>query len=323
MKTTPRKFNRRAWLVVAIPLGAGAIWALAPGDPANDDQQASDETERSAGQPSRLESLGQAMDLLRKSGPEAQAAPASHDLVSVLFSGDDAPSRLGLVLTAVAANPTPPELDPLWPELVQGISSLWNTETLTWGLDLMLSEARPRARRAVVSSLTKLATSERSRLMTPDQRQTLIEHFIDLYQQTPTAQQPEVLAAMRKIGATDAADVLMGRGLDSDDSLQINREHKSAVQQTVAQVKEAEARESAAQAQAQVQAAAQAQAQAAAQAQAQAAAEAQAQAPAAAAQVQATSQGQQGATPSGPVGAGTGETSLTGAAPGSPGTASN
>ncbi|MES1164441.1 MAG: hypothetical protein ABUR63_01685 [Verrucomicrobiota bacterium] len=256
-KVNRPKVNRLAWLVIAIPLGAGAIWALVPGDSPDGDQQTDDQNDH-AQPPSRLERFGQAMDLLRKSRPDAPAGAApSPDVLSVLFSGDDAPSRLGLVLTAVEANPTPPEQDPLWNDLVQGISSLWNADTMTWGLDLMFVEARPRARRAVVSSFARMvtatATSDRARSMTPIQRQTLIEHFIDLYQQAPSGQQPEVLAALRKIGATDAANVLEGKGLDSEEALEVNREHRKALAEGAAQV-QAEERAQRAQARAQEQA---------------------------------------------------------------------
>lgn len=253
MPTAPRKVSRRlAWLVVAVLLGAGAFWALVP--EGGDDRQAQgvgqgDQKQRDEGQgpgPNQLERFGQAMDLLRKSGPQGAAAPPTTDPLSVLFADDDAPERLGLVLTAVEANATPPEQDPLWNDLVKGIASLWNRDTLTWGLDLMLGESRPRARRAVVSSLAYLATSDRARVMTGEQRQTLTDHFIDLYQQSPRGQQPEILAAMRKMGANDAAEILLGRGLDSEDSLEINRRTKEAIRESTAAAQKAEARVTAA-----------------------------------------------------------------------------
>lgn len=233
------------------------------------------------------------MDLLRRSRPTPEETTAANsDLVSVLFSGDDAAARLGLVLTAVAENPTPPEQDPMWPELVRGISSLWTADTMTWGLDLIVAESRPRAHRAVVASFTTLASSDRARVMTSDQRQLLTNHLIDFYQKLPPAQQPDVVTALRKIGAGDAADVLLGKGLDSDDALEINREHKLAIQDSVRESARANARE--AQAQAQAEQAAQAQA-AQAQVQAQHAQQqpsAQAQPQPGEAQIQAQAQGQ-------------------------------
>src|SRR5262245_27350523 len=129
----PRKTNGLWWGlgIAAVVLGAGAFAALVP---LGDDERAAAKEEPPP--PNRSERLGAAIDLLRQGRPpaqkeEEQGIPAAlpkateQDLLQALFDGDDAPARLGLVLTAIEANPTPPEADPLWSRTVDGISSLW------------------------------------------------------------------------------------------------------------------------------------------------------------------------------------------------------
>jgi ABC-type phosphate/phosphonate transport system substrate-binding protein len=98
-------------------------------------------------------------------------------------------------------------------------------------MDLMFIESRPRARDAVVSSFAKLAL-ERSDELTPAQRQKLTEYFIDLHNKLPALQQHEVEAAARKIAGDDVADLMQGKGMASDDELQVQRDYKRALQES-------------------------------------------------------------------------------------------
>jgi ABC-type phosphate/phosphonate transport system substrate-binding protein len=92
----------------------------------------------------------------------------------------------------------------------------------------MFTESRPRARDAVVSSFAKLAL-ERSGELTPAQRQKLIEAFIDLHNKLPALQQHEVEKATRVIGGNDVADLMQGKGMASDEELEIQREYKRSL----------------------------------------------------------------------------------------------
>jgi hypothetical protein len=92
----------------------------------------------------------------------------------------------------------------------------------------MLAESRPKARRAVISSLALLASSDRSGALTAEQRRGLTTNFVDVFPQLPAGQQPEVLAALRNVGGNDIADILAGKDLSSDD-LEIHREYKQAL----------------------------------------------------------------------------------------------
>ena len=144
-----------------------------------------------------------------------------------LLTQGNAPTRLTLLLEAAAADPSAPDKDPLWPELVQGLATIWQGEaTISSGMDLMFTESRPRARDAVVSSFAKVAL-ERSGELTPAQQQKLTEYFIDLHGKLPAYQKREVEAAARKIGGNDVADLLQGK---SPDNLEIHREYHQALE---------------------------------------------------------------------------------------------
>jgi len=133
-----------------------------------------------------------------------------------------------MLLEAAAADPSAPDKDPLWPELVRGLSAIWQGETtITSGMDLMFTESRPRARDALVSSFAKLAL-ERNGELTPAQQQKLTEYFIDLHGRLPAFQKREVEMAARKIGGNDVADLLQGK---SPDNLEIHREYHQALEE--------------------------------------------------------------------------------------------
>jgi len=143
-----------------------------------------------------------------------------------LLSQDNAPTKLTLLLEAAAADPSAPDKDPLWPELVQGLSTIWQGETIGTGMDLMFTESRPRARDALVSSFAKLAL-ERTGDLTPAHQQKLSEYFIDLHGKLPPYQKREVEAAARKIAGNDVANLLEGK---SPDNLEVHREYDQALQ---------------------------------------------------------------------------------------------
>jgi hypothetical protein len=130
-----------------------------------------------------------------------------------------------MLLEAAAADPSAPDKDPLWPELVQGLSTIWQGDSISSGMDLMFTESRPRARDAVVSSFAKLAL-ERTGELTAAQQQRLTEYFIDLHNKLPAYQRREVETAARKIAGNDVADLMQGK---SPDNLEVHREYERAI----------------------------------------------------------------------------------------------
>jgi hypothetical protein len=203
-------------------LGVGACyWALVPKvESAGSSRARSTEAprahsgrDRAAAEPPRVE---ESAEVARAAGDSEDASVARtveerKAELDALFAEPHVPQRLSTVLAAVADEPTPPEQDPLWQQVVASLAEVWRGDALTRGLDLMLAETRPRARRALVSSFAFLANSEAARQLTPAQSQTLSNDFIDMYKQLPAAQQPEVLSALRKVAGPDVADILVGR----------------------------------------------------------------------------------------------------------------
>jgi hypothetical protein len=227
----PSRSKGPVWLLLAAIVGASAIiWALVPTSSkrqqADSDSETSEATPASPSAQADMSRLRQAIEVLSRAhadlgGPERRVA------MNDLLSQGDAPTKLTMLLEAAAADPSAPDKDPLWPELVQALSTIWKDESITSGMDLMFTESRPRARDAVVSSFAKLAL-ERTGELTPVQQQKLAEYFIDLHSKLPAYQQREVVAAARKIAGNDVADLLQGK---SPDNLEVHREYEQALQE--------------------------------------------------------------------------------------------
>jgi hypothetical protein len=224
-------------LLVIFGAGAG-VWALTPKFKRQKADRDSETTEAAADTPRtpagasaemNLSRLRQALEVLARAHADP-AAPERRGALNDLLAQGDSPSRLTMLLEAAAADPTQPDKDPLWSDLVQGLSAIFQGDAINSGMDLMFIESRPRARDAVVSSFAKLAL-ERSGELTPAQRQKLTESFIDLHNKLPALQQREVEAAARKIAGNDVADLMQGKGMTRDDELQVQRDYKQALQE--------------------------------------------------------------------------------------------
>jgi hypothetical protein len=232
----PSRLRIPVWLLLVAIIGASAaIWALAP---ASRHRTADGDRETAAAAPAvpgtarggqvDLSRLRQAIEVLSRAHADLGGAER-RGAMSDLLSQGDAPTKLTMLLEAAAADPSEPARDPLWPDLVQGLSAIWQDEVINSGMDLMFTESRPRARDAVVSSFAKLAL-ERGGELSPAQTQKLTEYFIDLHNKLPALQRREVEAAARKIAGNDVADLLQGRGMASDDELEVQREYKRSLQ---------------------------------------------------------------------------------------------
>jgi hypothetical protein len=222
-----------AWLLLVAIVGAGAaIWALAP----TSKQQKADHETRGAtpataatpGAHADLSRLRHAIDVLSHAHADLGGSERRGAMSDLLSQGDP-PTRLTMLLEAAAADPSEPAKDPLWNDLVQGLTAIWQGAGISSGMDLMFTESRPRARDAVVSSFAKLAL-ERTGDLDPAQRQKLTEYFIDLHSRLPALQKREVETAARKIAGNDVADLMQGKGMASDDELEAHREYKRSLQ---------------------------------------------------------------------------------------------
>jgi hypothetical protein len=118
----------------------------------------------------------------------------------VLKSFPSRPARLAALLEAGSATPVDPEDDPLWPEVVGALSETWARENIADGRRRMLREARPRARRLLVSSIALYAGSNRglSDLSMPARR-ALRAEFQRLYPGLPPEQRRDIDAALPRL----------------------------------------------------------------------------------------------------------------------------
>lgn len=241
-----RSMQRVAWYAGMISLGVGALyWALAPGAEPTRSARTSVHAPAASGT-AHLEEVS-ALARAAEHGAAPQLVAAYDDwaaepdalaarklALDALFSEPNVPKKLSSVLAAVEADPTPPERDPLWQPLVASLADVWRGDVLSHGLDLMIAETRPRARRALIASFAFLANSPRARELSPAQSQTLGNDFIDLYQQLPPSQKPEVLAALRNVVGRDAADILEGH------SSELERQYQRALEDTQALAQKAQ-----------------------------------------------------------------------------------
>ena len=85
--------------------------------------------------------------MLTRLGPATQRPlNARRYLLASLLQEENLPKKLSSVLAAIEADSTPPEQDPLWPHLTESLAELWQGETATRAMDLVIAETRPRAR---------------------------------------------------------------------------------------------------------------------------------------------------------------------------------
>ena len=231
MREPPRSKGPAWLLLVAIVGASAAIWALAPmskRQQADPDAETAGAASATPSAEADLSRLRRAMEVLSRSHADQDGAQRRQAMGDLLARGD-LPTKLTFLLEAAAADPTPPDQDPLWVDLVRGLSSTWRGDGISSGMDLMFTESRPRARDAVVSSFASLAL-ERTGELTPEQRQKLTEHFIDIHNHLPAFQQREVEAATRQLGGNDVADLMQGKGMGSDDDLEVQREYKRSLE---------------------------------------------------------------------------------------------
>jgi hypothetical protein len=238
----------KAWilaLVAPLALGTAITWWLTRGPEGQVAAPSQGSLEAAARKEAQRDPrAGELLKLFREKGTEASSKlvdfyaglagdPSATTLrglaLRALFNEPSRPLRLKRVLEAVAADPTPPREDPLWPDIVTPLSEQWTPEVFDKGRDLMLMEKRPRAKQALVASFAELATEHGDRF-TPEQRQGLLTDFIDTYPVAEPEQKPAIEQAVRKIAGDDTADLLTGRGLNDGHKLKIQAEYERELQ---------------------------------------------------------------------------------------------
>jgi hypothetical protein len=157
---------------------------------------------------------------------DARALAARRVLVAAMAAQAQPAVRLTLLLAAVEASPLAPGADPLEPEMVAAVSSLWQGGLLRKGRDLMFAESRPKAKQVVIASFEALALSDRGAALDPAQRSGITSDFIDLYGRATPADRPQILAVVRTLGSDDAAELLSGNGLRDDSQLDTHVQYR-------------------------------------------------------------------------------------------------
>ena len=241
----PRRVRQLLWLLVPGALGAGTFFAVLALRPGRAPQPSTNASQLSASKGGGAR-MPRAVSLVQSRDPSAvidayaawagdsSALAARRFLLASLFQEENLPKKLSSVLAAIEADSTPPERDPLWSELAESLSDLWQGETATRAMDLVVAEGRPRARRALISSFAHLVNSERLSRLSAEQRQTLTETLIDAAPKLPSTQRPEVDRALRKLGGNDLADIVAGKGLTGDDGheLESERSYRKSLEET-------------------------------------------------------------------------------------------
>ncbi len=238
------------WLVMPAALGAGILyWVLAREGNHRAHKRGDTEQAETSNVPQNASHMAKAVALSKGRGLDAtsqivaeygamagdpSALTARKLLLATLFAEKDIATKLSGVLAAIEADPTPPEKDPLWEQISRQLSELWTGDVATKGMDLVLAESRPRARRALISSYAALATSPRLGELTPDQKQTLTETMLSVTPHVPPGQKAEMDRALRALGGNDLADIMAGKGLTGQDGhvLESERAYKDALAQT-------------------------------------------------------------------------------------------
>ena len=236
MKAPSRSRSRvPAWVALVAVIGvSAAVWALVSmtrhptGDPDTETEAAAVARPGGPTAQADLSRLRRAIEVLSQAHADLGGSDRRGAMNDLLSQGH-APTKLTLLLEAAASDPTEPDKDPLWGEMVGGLSAIWQGDAISSGIDLMFTESRPRARDAVVSSFAKLAL-ERTSELTPPQQQRLTEAFIDLHNRLPALQRREVETAARKIAGNDVADLMQGKGMASDEELQVQRDYKRSLE---------------------------------------------------------------------------------------------
>lgn len=183
------------------------------------------------------------IDFYGRAAADPGAIEARQIALAALFEHRSLGLRLQRVLEAVEGDPTPPESDPLWSHVVDRLAEQWTPEALDKGRDLMLMHEKPRARRALVASFIRYSELHLGELSL-EQRQTLTTDFIDVYPLAEPAQQPDVLATVRKLsGNSDVADILAGQVLRPGFKLQAELDHERQMAATAAQLRTAAVQE--------------------------------------------------------------------------------
>jgi len=239
-----RRFVRPVWIVPGVSvlaLGAITIWWLARGPVAEKDvrkRTVAEAAARSAAFADLLAGLraepdptafvearagrddSQAVsDLIQAYAAWASrgdALDARRAIVKRFLEGQDVKAGVAALFKAVALDTTPRRQDPMWRDLVTGVSGLWNAMTIAWGRDLVHIETDPKTKDLLLESLAQVSPKK----IGAEQQNLLVTDLIDLYPTAAADQKPALNAAIAAMAGPDVVEILNRRGIN-EGSVQI------------------------------------------------------------------------------------------------------
>ena len=233
-----RRFARPVWIVpgvAVLALGAITIWWLARGPVAEKETRkrtVAEAAARSAAFADLLAALradpdpmafvqaragrddSQAVsDLIQAYAAWASrgdALDARRAIVKRFLEGQNLKGGVAALFKAVALDTTPRRQDPMWRDLVTGVSGLWNAMTIAWGRDLVHIETDPKTKNLLLESLAQVSPQK----IGPEQQSLLVTDLIDLYPTAAADQKPALNAAIAAMAGPDVVEILNGRGIN-------------------------------------------------------------------------------------------------------------
>jgi hypothetical protein len=202
--------------------GGASVGRPAPGRAATR-SEAQERISRLAGRDDPA-ALGELIDLYGKLASSPDALDARKLAFRALVANPTPALALAAALNAIALDQTPRQQDPMWPELVAGVASLWNTATIEHGRDRLALEERPKPRDVLLESLAAVSPDKLSN----SQRADLAADLIDLYPRLKPEQKPAVEKALAALGSSDLIEILGRRGLAEDSHLKAAIEERRA-----------------------------------------------------------------------------------------------
>ena len=239
-----RRFARPVWIVPGVSvlaLGAITIWWLARGPVAEKEvrkRSVAEAAARSAAFADLLAGLraepdptafvearagrddSQAVsDLIQAYAAWASrgdALDARRAIVKRFLEGQDLKAGVAALFKAVALDTTPRRQDPMWRDLVTGVSGLWNAMTIAWGRDLVHIETDPKTKDLLLESLAQVSP----KTIGAEQQNLLVTDLIDLYPTAAADQKVALNAAIAAMAGPDVVEILNRRGIN-EGSVQI------------------------------------------------------------------------------------------------------
>ena len=239
-----RRFARPVWIVPGVSvlaLGAITIWWLARGPVAEKEvrkRSVAEAAARSAAFADLLAGLRAEPDPMafvqaRAGRDDSQAVSdliqayaawasrgdaldARRAIVKRFLEGQDLKAGVAALFKAVALDTTPRRQDPMWRDLVTGVSGLWNAMTIAWGRDLVHIETDPKTKDLLLESLAQVSP----KTIGAEQQNLLVTDLIDLYPTAAADQKVALNAAIAAMAGPDVVEILNRRGIN-EGSVQI------------------------------------------------------------------------------------------------------